>query len=438
MRILPRFPLYTAVVAAATCTLLLPAAPASAEFEIERLEEDKEIPCEKPPDSREDLTAKAWTVDFLALNEAHQYNRGTYEDGTPVTIAVVDSGVNAELEVFEDRVVDGFDLWDPDAAGKCDAHTHGTSVAGAAAGRAQGRQFVGVAPEAEIMPLRIYQDTEDAGDGERSELLAQTIVAAVDNGADVINVSSVVLDTPELQGAVEYAHSQNVVIVAATGNNNLYMDDDGVPRKDRAYYPANYPEVIAVGAHNPDGFWYEKTNYGRNLDLLAPGAQVTMPYAGGGWHTDSGTSYAAPHVAGVAALLKGEFGDEIATPAWIERRIKQTAIHPANDFNVYQGHGVLDIPRALTAPPEVGAAPLPDEADPSESTPSFEPQSIDSIAVDYDPLRTEKIIAWSSVIGSITLIILVLVLKKLIPQGRRRRWKPGRRGGDNLPAARAD
>lgn len=405
------------------------AAPAAAEFDTPEAPADDQGPCSPPPDQLPSLSARAWAIDFIGIDDAHQYNRGTFDDGTPVTIAVIDSGVQADLPIFGDRVLDGFDPWDPGSKGKCDQYFHGTGVAAIAAGGAEGTQFVGVAPEAHILPLRAFQAGEGA-DFARSEMVASLINDAVANGADVINVSLVLPPTAALEQAVENAVAENVVIVAATGNANLAMDDPSLPDKDALFYPANYPSVIAVGGNNPSGNFYKDTNYGENIDLLAPGEKVTFPYPGGGWQDDSGTSYAAPYVAGAAALLKGEFGKD-RTPAWIEQRLRETAIHPPNDFNIFQGYGVLNLTRALSNPvdeEETGEPVEPTEAASQDSGPL-----IDSIQVGHDPLATEKTIAWASMGIAALLITLVLVMRKVIPKGRRRRWRPGTRKSDALP-----
>jgi subtilisin family serine protease len=425
-------------------TVLLATSPAQAQFDTDQMQGDKIVPCTTAPGEQDPLTASDWAGDFIGLQEAHQFTRGRFS-GTDerVTIAIIDSGVERKREdVFGDRVLPGWDVYDPNSDGGCDAYWHGTGVAAIAAGTAQGEQFVGVAPEAEILPLRAFVGDEGADDG-KSRMVASLITDAVANGAEVINVSIALPDTPDLQQAVAAAIAADVVVVAATGNENLNMDEENVPADEAKYYPANYPEVIAVGAHNPAGNFYAKTNYGKNIDLMAPGESVTVPYPGGGWlGGESGTSFAAPYVAGAAALLKAQYGKD-ASPAWIEQRLKTTAIHPPNDFNIYQGAGVLNVAEALTTPLASGEDPTADTV--PESTESEAPvtsevdpsASIAAINADYDPLAFEKSIAWASVGASILLITLVLVLKKLLPKGRKRGWRPGTRKPDIVPVKTA-
>ncbi|WP_158299968.1 S8 family peptidase [Glycomyces paridis] len=396
--------------------------------------------CETASGEKDPLTSKDWAGDFIGLEEAHQVNRGTFKDsGDPVIIAIIDSGVEAtRTDVFGDRILEGWDVYDPTKNGGCDGYFHGTGVAAIAAGTSQGEQFVGVAPEAEIIPMRAFVSDEGADFG-KSNMVASLIDDAVANGASVINISIALPDTDPLEAAVKRAIEANVVIVAATGNGTLNMDLTDLPADKATYYPANYPEVIAVGAHNQAGNWYPKTNYGEHLDLVAPGDGVVIPYPGGGWVSQqSGTSFASPYVAGAAALLKAQYGKDI-TPSWVEHRLKETAIHPPGAPSIYLGQGVLNVAGALTTPLgdedpfALWAAPDEDESGGSEEVPQSEPSSIAAINVDYDPLAFEKTIAWASVGGSLLLVTLVLVLRKIVPKGRKRGWRPGTRKPDNLP-----
>jgi membrane-anchored mycosin MYCP len=427
-------------------TVLLATTPAQAQFALEHAPADEQFPCESVTSGGEPLNTRPWAKNFIGLDDAQQYNRGTFEKGEkagqPVTIAVIDSGVEAgRSDVFGDRLLPGYDWWDPNGNGQCDSFYHGTGVAAIAAGGDVGDgAFIGVAPEANILPIRVFSGAADeGGDEQKSEILAGAINDAVANGADVINLSLVVVPTDDLQTAVEAALDAGVVVVGATGNETKNMDSKSIEFDQQTFYPANYPGVIAVAAHNESGNWYASSNFGDNIDLLAPGQNVVFPFAGGDWRTDEGTSFAAPFVAGAAALLKGEFGSE-ATPEWIQTRLQETAIHPPDGFNIYQGYGVLNVAEALTAPfdeaevtsTEVEAAPTDD----ATSGPALTEENRDEIAaldVDYDPLGLEKTIAWASVGGSIVLVALVLVLRTIIPKGRRRRWRAGTREQERSP-----
>jgi membrane-anchored mycosin MYCP len=449
VRFLPRIPLYSAAVAIATAgTVLLATTPVQAQqegWDLKMANEEDRVACVPVSEGGSSLNQRPWAKNFIGLEEAQQYNRGTFttgpKDGQPVTIAVIDSGVAGQRsDVFGSRLLEGYDWWDENAKGQCDSNDHGTAVAAIAAGGAVGSDdFIGVAPEANILPIRVFDSKKEGGDDTKSKVVAGAITDAVRHGADVINISLALVPTSELETAVANAIASGTVIVAATGNENKHMDDRSIEVEQQTFYPANYPGVIAVGAHNPTGNWYAQTNFGQNIDLLAPGQDVAFPHASGDWLSSSGTSFAAPFVSGAAALLKGEYGAD-ATPAWIQRRLQETAIHPPNTFNIYQGHGVLNVAAALTAPydPDEVTSDTVEEV-PTEDTSSPQPvvdddrPSIAGLDPDYDPLGFEKAVAWSSVGGSIVLIALVLVLRNIIPKGRKRGWRPGTRKPENLP-----
>ncbi|GAB3236732.1 hypothetical protein GCM10027447_35340 [Glycomyces halotolerans] len=437
MRFLPRSPLYTAAAAVATAgILLLTATPASAQADLRDWATGAgsgldQIPCEPPDTPGEPMHGAPWHVDASGLELAHQYNQGLDGEGQPVKVAVIDSGTNADHPTFNGNVLPGGDPYDPDSDAQCDLAGHGTQVAAIIAGGHDDVGFMGVAPKAQIIPFRVYPIGDEGGnDPERSRHIASTINAAVAAGAQVINISIAVMHTAELEAAVDNAWENNVLIVAATGNESLWMDNENnrLEPKDEVYYPANYEKTIAVGAYNRIGNLFGQENFGPNLDLIAPGVEITVPSPSGEGYVPSvqGTSFAAPHVAGAAALLIGEFGSTVATPQWITDRLIATATPPPDKWNQYQGHGLLNIPKALTASYDLGdektAAPV-----------DVEPRQLEPLAINQDPLATEKTIAWSSLGGAIALIILVLVLKKVIPQGRRRRWRPGTRDADRLP-----
>lgn len=440
VRFLPRLPLYSAVAAlAATCTLLLTTTPAAAQnlrSWAESVGEDLDsVECKTPTSQTgAPMTGTPWHVHAVGLEQAHEHNTGLKPNGEPVKVAVLDSGVEAGHPTFGGNVLPGADPYDPSSDAQCDLHGHGTAVAGIIAGGHDQTRFMGVAPDAQIIPFRIFPTGEEGGNNtEIPKQIAATIEVAVDAGADVINISIAVLASPELEQAVEYAWSKGVLIVAATGNEKKYMNDEenDLAPKDEVYYPANYPKVLAVGATDINGALYADENYGDNMDLIAPGEGISLPSNSGEGYisNQSGTSFAAPHVAGAVALLIGKYGDEVATPQWITDRLIDTATHPADGFNEFQGHGLLNLPKALTASTE-------DEGDDEETVqPSFEPRHIEAFPVDHDPLATEKVIGWASLGIAITLITLVLVLKKIIPLGRRRGWRPGARRSENPPVS---
>ena len=174
---------------------------------------------------------------------------------------------------------------------------HGTHVAGiAAAATNNGVGIAGIAPQARIMPVKVL---DQYGNGWYSDIAAGIIYAA-DNGAQVINLSlGGKEDSQILRDAVDYARNRGALVVAATGN------DGGAVLYPAAYAPCwRWPRPI--GSDQVAYF----SNRGSQVDVAAPGVDIysTWPWVTG-YFTKSGTSMAAPHVSGVAALIRSERPD---------------------------------------------------------------------------------------------------------------------------------
>jgi membrane-anchored mycosin MYCP len=269
-------------------------------------------------------------------------------EGAGITVGVVDSGVDATTPQLAGRVLTGRDVINPGGGpANTDCYGHGTFVAGIiAAAPAPGAGFAGVAPQATILPVRAANDANSGS----AAALAEGIRVAVDDGARVINVSaSTNLPDPQLQSAVQYAEDHDVVVVAAAAN--------GQQQGDPVTYPASYPTVLAVGAVGANGALASFSETGNYLDLVAPGENVVSigPGGGGQWQ-GSGTSYAAPFVAGVAALVRAYHPQ--LTAAQVRHRLEVTADHPATTVpDPGFGWGTVNPLAAVTAVlPEEGGA----------------------------------------------------------------------------------
>jgi subtilisin family serine protease len=206
-----------------------------------------------------------------------------------VTVAVIDSGICAGHPDLAGRVLPGFDFVDDDTD-PTDVLGHGCGVAGVIAA-SSGNQIgiAGVAPNARILPLRVLDAN---GLGQYSNIAAAIIYAA-DQGARVINLS---LAGPQysqaIADAVDYAARRGVILIAAAGNNGT----------EGAWYPAALPSVVAVGSIDPSLTRSAFSNYGANVPVLAPGRDILTTALNGDYTMMTGTSFAAPHVAGIAAL----------------------------------------------------------------------------------------------------------------------------------------
>lgn len=192
-----------------------------------------------------------------------------------------------------------------------DVDGHGTHIAGIIAALNNGTGMVGVMPTALIMPVKVMKDSNSKSEVQSSDAFALGIRYAVDNGADVINMSlgwPRSLETKALRDAVNYALSQGVPIIAAAGNNN----------SSEPLYPCAYDGVICVAASSVDGNFAGFSNFGGHVDTIAPGESILglnpillEPefFSVHGFELRSGTSQAAPLVAGLVAALKAKNPD---------------------------------------------------------------------------------------------------------------------------------
>ena len=210
-------------------------------------------------------------------------------DAPKVTVAVIDTGICASHPDLDGRVLSGWDFVQNDAF-PLDENGHGCFVSGIiAANTNNGIGISGLASNAQIMPLRAL---DASGSGTYTDVAA-AIVYAADNGARIVNLS---LGGPgssaTLASAVNYAVSKGVILVAAAGNDGML----GVS------YPAAYPQVVAVGSIDSDLQPSYFSNYGPQIDIWAPGSAILSLRLDGTYGTGSGTSFAAPYVAGAQAI----------------------------------------------------------------------------------------------------------------------------------------
>ncbi|BEL07033.1 hypothetical protein Q0Z83_052240 [Actinoplanes sichuanensis] len=226
-----------------------------------------------------------------------------------VTVAVLDTGVTAVSELAG-RVLPGYDFVNDDAD-PADDNGHGTMAASviAAAGD-NGAGLAGLCWTCRILPVKVMDASGSGG----HDLIAKGVVYAVDQGADVINMS---LGGPGasqiLSDAVDYAAERGVLVIASAGN-------DGVTTRS---YPAAYPSVVAVAGSTAADARQDWSNYGSDwVDVAAPGVNVAQG-RDGAYYWFSGTSSAAPMVAGVAAL--GLAARPSATAAQLRTAIETTA-----------------------------------------------------------------------------------------------------------------
>ncbi|WP_165975586.1 S8 family serine peptidase, partial [Actinomadura rubrisoli] len=262
--------------------------------------------------------------------------------GSGVTVAVVDTGVNASLPDLGGAVLPGADVATFSGDGRQDndkAEGHGTAMASLIASRGTRSGFMGIAPEAKILPIYSPDVNPD--------MTSKAIRFAADHGAKVVSMSQGSASgalfpnncPPKLVDAVKYAESKDVVLVAAAGNEG--SSTNGVT------YPASCPGVLAVGAVDHLGKPWAQTQRQDYVTVAAPGAGVGgIGKTGHVYNTGEGTSQATALTAGAIALVRSKYPDMKA------RQVVQLITNTAKDFgrpgkDNQLGYGVVSIPRAL-------------------------------------------------------------------------------------------
>lgn len=263
--------------------------------------------------------------------------------GKGVTVAVVDTGVNAKLPDLKPAVLPGGDVTGQGGDGREDYDTrqdgHGTGMASLIASQGTKTGFVGIAPEAKILPIN---STSLNGPS-----TGKAVRFAVDHGAKVINISQGSPGgdlypnqcPPELLDAIKYADEKNVVVVASAGNTG---DVDNKPN-----YPGSCPGVLAVGALGRNGKPWVSTQRQSYVTVGAPGAEVGWINKNGhAFDSGEGTSQASALTSGAAALVRSRY------PQMSARQVVQRITNTAKDFGApgkddQLGYGVISIPRAL-------------------------------------------------------------------------------------------
>lgn len=293
---------------------------------------------------------RPWSLQRVLLDEL--WSQST---GKGMRVAVIDTGVDVTNPQLTDAVDaksgrnflprnlkddDGNPIERGKENGTTDTVGHGTKVAGIIAARpVKGTGFVGLAPDATIIPIQ-QNDAEGNGD---VGTLTDAIRYAVQAGAHVINISQdttkPMTSTSDLKLAIDQALARKIVVVASAGN-------DGLGGNVKETYPASYEGVLAVAASDRNNERAAFSQSGEFVGVAAPGVDMISTVPKGGHCSDNGTSFSAPYVAGLAALIKAKHPDWTARQ--IVAQIEQTAERTTAGHDRLVGWGVVDPVRALT------------------------------------------------------------------------------------------
>jgi type VII secretion-associated serine protease mycosin len=295
------------------------------------------------PASADQVRDLQYWLDEYGITDAWQTTRG---DG--VTVAVIDTGIDASHPDLRGAVVGGTDVsgvGSPDGLTPigADDDSHGTLVASLVAGRgnAPGDGVIGVAPAASLLSVSVGFGI---GDVPSDTQIAEAVRWSVDHGADVINMSLTrnTLDWPESwDDAFLYAMEHDVVVVAAAGNRGSGTTTVGAP--------ATMPGVLTVaGVDRGERASFDASSQGITIAVSAPSEELVGALPDGGYATWAGTSGAAPLVSGVVALVRAAHPELDA--ANVIQRVLATA-RPVGDpvpGPIY-GYGIVDAEAAVTA-----------------------------------------------------------------------------------------
>ncbi len=326
---------------------------------------------------RDQISDGQWFHSFLKTSGAHRIT-----EGAGVTVALVDSGIDADHPDLAGSVVAGADFTDEGPGdGLTDRDGHGTAMAGLIAGHGRVK---GVAPAAKIVSIRTSVTYASVG-----QSLVRGIQFATERKVGVISLSRMVLGDSEdiaLREAIEQALAADIVVVVGTGNRT---------ESTRMNYLAKISGVIAVGGVDRKGNHSEISVTGAETVLAAPCDDISSTYTGRRWATATGTSNSTALVAGSAALIRSRFPELSATE--VVHRLTATAVDkgfrgPDGEY----GYGVVDVVAALTD----NVPPLSPSASPNRS----------SAPAASGRLEPGADVSWSRILVPVVVGVVVVIL----------------------------
>jgi len=324
------------------------------------------------------LINKKYCPDAFSYNETVLYDmrainanqvwavENCFQPGKGIIVAVLDTGVDLTHPDLEANLVMGRNFIEGSGFDPEDDHGHGTNVAGIIAAVGNNGNAIGVAPTAQIMPVRVLGEGGGTFAG-----VAQGIAWATDHGANIINMSLGGTATSNaMRDAVDYAHNKGVFLVAAAGNcGDQYYASNGCSFRDQTNYPAAYDSVMAVASTNEVNEQSTFSNQNNYVEIAAPGSNIYNAYLYGSYRSISGTSQATPHVAGLAALIWSR--NRNLTNEEVRALIRNTATDlGARGRDIQYGYGLINAAKALnltTSARTIATSENPPEPAPTEA-----------------------------------------------------------------------
>ncbi|TNY36676.1 S8 family serine peptidase [Thermomonospora catenispora] len=366
------------------------------------------------------VRSRQWYLDAMRVPRAWRWSKGK-----DITVAVLDTGVDGTHRDLTGQVIDGPDYTGGNRRpGGRYWGGHGTAMAGIIAGHGSGpgqsAGVMGIAPRAKILSIRVTWENDDplrqTGNlaGQSRDAVAKGIRYAVDNGADIINMSlgggrAFYNGNAVEEEAIQYALSKGVVLVASAGN-----DGSGPNRKN---FPAAYPGVIAVGAVDKRMLPWKDTNRNSYVSVCAPGVDIISPAPGDAYVLGTGTSPSSAIVAGVAALIRSRYPR--LTPDQVRQALTRGTVQRSGqngqqpdqsdqtDQNGQTGTGAqvcsqsLDAVRAMQAAARINKA--------AYGSPAAEPTPT-PVATDEPPAEESDTLLWAVVAGGSAMVVTGLAL----------------------------
>ncbi len=264
-------------------------------------------------------------------------------DGTGVTIAVIDTGIDSSHPDLAGTVIDGVDFSSvgvpKGTSGVGSSAFHGTMVASLIAGQGSGESgVIGVAPGAKLLSISIGLGVPGS---DTDAQIAHAVKWAVDNEADIINLSLTRNSQTwpkSWDEAFSYAFDNDVIVVAAAGNRT--------DKSSRPSAPATIPGVVSVGGVTKAKEPAEASTAGLGVAISAPAEDLLGSYPGEGYRVWDGSSAAAPIVSGLLALMSQADPNATANDL-IERLISSATDLGEPGFDANYGHGLIDPAAAI-------------------------------------------------------------------------------------------